>query len=100
MTTSPQDTPLTTEERDLASRIDIYAVWYEDRFSHDPAFVMDVFLTREEAVAHAESLGGRKMVGFDGYDADERPATLLWFFENTEVTAARARQLLAEKAKR
>jgi hypothetical protein len=98
VTASPQDAPLSTEERELAARTDVYAVWYEDRFGwgadRDPAFVIAIFLTRAEAEADAKARGGRKEAGFDGYDADERPAKLLWFLERGEVSPEQARRVL------
>jgi hypothetical protein len=63
----------TEEEREYARAIETWEVWYEDRFSHEGNLV-EVYLTREEAMAHFERAGGAvdmESGKFDGFEVSQ-----------------------------
>ncbi|MBW2254851.1 MAG: hypothetical protein JRI25_09690 [Deltaproteobacteria bacterium] len=70
---APRSEP-TEEEKAYARSVKTWEVWYEDRFSHE-GHLVEVYLTREEAVAHFEGAGGAVDMGsgkFDGFEVNER----------------------------
>ena len=73
---------LNADERKLASKLQVYLVWYEDRFSGDPAFVIGVYLKKTEAEAHAgkRPLDKTENGNWDGYEFDG-PHNLLKAYE-------------------
>ncbi|MBW2254772.1 MAG: hypothetical protein JRI25_09275 [Deltaproteobacteria bacterium] len=68
---APRTEP-TEEEKVYARGIETWEVWYEDRFSHE-GHMVEVHLTREEATAHFERLGGAvdmESGKFDGFEVN------------------------------
>lgn len=89
--------PLSYEERESASNLEVYLVWYDDRFERfsetASSFLHAVCLTREEA----EKLVSRRPFhdegNWDGYEMSG-PSNLLKDFVDGFVSVEQVRQLL------
>jgi hypothetical protein len=87
------DAPLTPLEETQAADLRTWIVWYEDLFSHDPAFPVSVHLNEQDAAGEAARRGGPPPENGDGYVVT-RPGTLLEDYRRNLISARAARELL------
>jgi len=92
---------LSDKEKKLTKQVTVWAVWYEDKFGwgedRDPAFVLDAFLTREEADAYALAKGGPIDINAGKFDGQEVEGMKLFeLVYLNELPVERVRELLKE----
>ena len=92
-------------EKKQARQLTVWLVWYEDRFGwgedRDPAFVLDAFLTEEEANAYAILKGGFIDIEsgkFDGQFVDKSLLSEAAYLE--VIPLERIRELIGEAVRK